>query len=127
PNVGAAVAFAHELRARLGGAEFVISPAAFAAPNWPQAAYLAFWEKVIRTRVKAVYFNDDWEYSNGCAYEFAVAHDAGLSTMDREGRALSGQEAVEKIGRAVRELEGQGLEANAIRSSLDLITRRLAR
>jgi len=56
PNVAAAIAFACELRDRMDGAELVISPAPFIAPGWPQSAYLAFWETVIRTRVKAVYF-----------------------------------------------------------------------
>src|SRR5690349_11114702 len=76
PNVASALAFAHDLRKKLGTAHFIISPAPFTAPGWTQAAYLAFWEKVIRTRVKAVYFNEGWEYSNGCVYEFVVANHA---------------------------------------------------
>src|SRR2546425_803419 len=58
PNVEAAVAFANRLRGELGDAELVISPAPFVAPDWPQEAYLKFWESVIRTRVKSVYFNE---------------------------------------------------------------------
>jgi hypothetical protein len=127
PNVDAAVAFADELRASLGGVELVISPAPFTAPAWSQQAYLAFWEKVIRTRVKCVYFNNDWEYSNGCVYEFAVATDAGLPTMNRDGQVLPVKVGVERIVRAIRELEAEGLETQAIGSTLDQIKRRLAR
>jgi hypothetical protein len=127
PNVAAAAAFADELRKRLGDVELLISPAPFTASGWTQAAYLAFWEKVIRTRVKAVYFNDDWEYSNGCVYEFAVANDAQLPTFDRKGVHLSLQQGIDRIAVAIRVMEGDGLNAEAINATLASMMTRGAR
>jgi hypothetical protein len=123
PNVEAAVAFANRLRGQLGDAELVISPAPFAAPDWPQEAYLKFWESVIRTRVKSVYFNEGWEYSTGCVFEFAVAAEAGLPTLDSATRPLSGDQTIERVSRAIHEMEASGLDTRAIKSSLDRLTR----
>jgi hypothetical protein len=77
---------------------------------------------VIRSRVKAVYFNEGWEYSNGCVYEFSVAAEVGLPTFDSAAGPISADQAVERVARVVRELEAEGLDTTVIRSSLDRIT-----
>jgi hypothetical protein len=118
PNVAEAVAFAEELRSRLGTADVVISPAPFSAPSWPQTAYLLFWEQVIRTRIRSVYFNDGWEYSTGCVFEFAIATDVGLPTFDRAARRLPALEAIERVGRAIAEMESSQLDSRNLRTSL---------
>ncbi len=118
-NVAEAVRFAEELRTRLGGAAVVISPAPFAAPSWPQSAYLAFWENVIRTRITAVYFNDGWEYSTGCVFEFAISTEVGLPTFDRAARQLLVSEASQSVRHAITEMQANRLETSAIRASLD--------
>ncbi len=119
PNVAEANAFARELHHRLGG-EIVITPAPFVSPGWTQAEFLAFWETVIRTRCMAVYFSEDWEYSSGCAFEFAVALDAGLPTFRADGRELSQEEGTSRIDAAVAELEAEGLDVEPLR---DILTR----
>ena len=123
PNVGAAVAFADELRSLLGGAELVISPAPFDAPGWPQTAYLAFWDKVIRTRVTAVYLNDGWHFSNGCVHEFTVASEQHLPTFNRQAQPISVKDGIGLVSQAVGELESHGLHAGAIRVSLEQLKR----
>jgi hypothetical protein len=127
PNVEAALAFAEKLRPLVGIAELVISPAPFVAPDWPQQAYLAFWEKVIRSRVKAVYFNEGWEYSNGCVFELSVAAVAGLPTFDSTTRRLSTHQAIDKITRALTELKAYGFATQSMESSLDRLTRQVGR
>ena len=122
PNASAAVAFAAELHTRLGATDVVISPAPFKALGWPQEAYLDFWETLLRTRIKGVYFNDDWEYSNGCVYEFVVATEVGLETRDRAGITLSPDQGADRIVGAVRDLEAQGLDASVISSHLERLT-----
>lgn len=122
PNVSAAMAFAADLGDRMGSAELVISPAPFAAPGWSQQAYLAFWESVIRTRVKAAYFNESWEYSNGCVHEFLVAIVAGLPTFDRDGQPVTHELGITRISRAVRDLDEDGIDTQFIRSSLESLT-----
>ena len=117
PNVAEANAFARELHHRLGG-EIVITPAPFVSPGWTQAEFLAFWETVIRTRCMSVDFSEDWEYSSGCAFEFAVALDAGLPTFYADGRDLSLEEGRSRIAAAVGELEAQDLDVAPLRDVL---------
>lgn len=106
PNVAAATAFARRLHQTLGNHVLVVTPAPLSAPGWSQREYLGFWEVLIRTRIKAVYFNEGWEYSHGCTFEFAVALDAGLPTYDCVGNPLAANEALERMEAAIRSLAG---------------------
>jgi hypothetical protein len=54
------------------------------------------------TRIKALYFSDDWEHSNGCAFEFSVASDAGISTFAAAGRPLTREEGCRRLEAAAR-------------------------
>jgi hypothetical protein len=117
PNVAEANAFARELHHRLGG-EIVLTPAPFVSPDWTQPEFLAFWETVIRTRCKAVYFSEDWEYSSGCVFEFAVALDAGLPTFCAGGQELSREEGSSRIAAAISELEAEGLDVTPLKEAL---------
>lgn len=118
PNVAEANAFARELRDRLPGHPVTVTPAPYSAPGWNQEEYLALWESLIRTRFRAVYFSDDWEYSNGCTFEFAVAWDAGLPTFDARGHDLGLPAGIALIERAARELEAEGFDASGLRLNL---------
>ncbi|NNG17803.1 MAG: hypothetical protein HKM89_15115 [Gemmatimonadales bacterium] len=86
PNVDEATAFARRLRDALDGCPLVITPAPLRAPGWSQQEYYDFWGDLLRSRTSAAYFNHEWQYSNGCAYEFAVAKEAGIPTFDRDCR-----------------------------------------
>jgi hypothetical protein len=118
PNVAEANAFARELRDRIPGRPLTVTPAPYTAPGWSQEEYLAFWESLIRTRFRAVCFSDDWEYSNGCTFEFAVAWDAGLPTFDARGHDLGLPAGIALIERAARELEAEGFDAAGLRLNL---------
>lgn len=118
-NCEEASAFARRLRAELGERTMVITPAPFAAPGWSQAEYLHFWETLIRTRVKAVYFNQAWQYSNGCTFEYAVAREAGMPTFDDAGQPLPLERAISLVEDAVRDLEGRELEVPRLRLHLE--------
>jgi hypothetical protein len=117
-NITAARRFADALRAHFAGTETVITPAPFLAPGWTQAEYLAFWEELIRTRVKAVYFNDAWELSNGCTFEFAVSREAGVPTFDARLRPISPEDGVTRIERAIADLEARGFDPERLRINL---------
>jgi len=115
PNQLAANAFARSVRERLGGSTLVITPAPLTVPGWSQQEYLRFFETLIRTRIKAVFCNEGWEYSNGCTFEFAVAHEAGIPTHDSAHALIDRSRGLELIERAVRELESAGVEPIGLR------------
>ena len=117
-NCEEASSFARRLRAELGDVQ-VITPAPFAAPGWTQAEYLHFWETLIRTRVRAVYFNQAWQYSNGCTFEYAVAREAGVPTFDDAGQPLPLERAIGLVEDAIGELEAHGLEVPRLRLHLE--------
>jgi len=112
-NFSEALAFARELRAR-HPTELVLSPAPYLIEGWTQPEYLTLWETVVRTRIKALYFSDGWEYSNGCAFEFSVAADAGIPTLDAAGRPLTRDEGVRRLEEAARALEAEGFDASGL-------------
>lgn len=125
PNAEAANAFARTLSRRLQ--ECVITPAPFTAPGWSQHEYLAFWEQLIRTRARCVYFNSGWQYSNGCTYELTVATHAGVPTFDAAGTALSAEAGAQLIAAAIAELEAEGFAPTALISHRAALSRLAAR
>lgn len=118
PNVAAAISFARNLYRLLGRNDFVVTPAPFTAPGWNQSEYLAFWEQLIRSRIKAVYFNKGWEYSNGCVFEFLVALDCGLPTYDAEGNPLAYSTAMSLLESAISTLQQDAQEYEVLASYL---------
>jgi hypothetical protein len=118
PNVDQALTFARRLHHTLGGNQRVMTPAPFMAPGWGQSEYLAFWESLIRTRIKAVYFNEGWEFSNGCTFEYLVAFDAGLPTFDAAGMMIESASAIVRIAAAIETVRQDGLDADALVRSL---------
>jgi hypothetical protein len=84
----------------------VITPAPLMVPDWNQPEYLAFWEEIIRTRVKAVRFNNNWEYSNGCTFEIAVALDANVATLDLQGAPISASAVITRMRNAIQKIKG---------------------
>jgi hypothetical protein len=117
-NMEEASEFARRLRRELGGRDIVISPAPFGAPGWSQAEYLHFWETLIRTRVKKVYFNEWWQFSNGCTFEYAIAVEAGVPTFSADGAPLPVERAARMVAAAVRELDAAGMDTERLRLHL---------
>jgi hypothetical protein len=118
PNVNAAKEFAAHIRAKVGKQHLVVTPAFFSAPGWKQPEYLSFWEELLRTRIHASWFKADWQYSNGCTFEFAVSTDAGLSTHDHHGEPLSVRQATELIRAAIRDLDSSGFDTATLHENL---------
>jgi hypothetical protein len=117
-NVKSAQDFAARVREKVGGKTLVITPAPFSAPGWAQPEYLAFWEQLLRTRISSTWFKSDWQYSNGCTFEFAVSADAGLPTFDHEGNPLSVRQAAGMIDAAIRDLDSSALDTTKLRENL---------
>jgi hypothetical protein len=117
-NVKSAQDFATHVRERIGGKTLVITPAPFSAPGWTQPEYLAFWEQLLRTRINSTWFKSDWQYSNGCSFEFAVTANAGLPTLDHQGHPLAVRQAAELIDAAIRDLDSSQFDTTKLRENL---------
>jgi hypothetical protein len=117
-NVKSASDFAARIRSRLAGKSMVVTPAPFSAPGWSQPEYLAFWEQLVRTRINSAWFNLNWQYSNGCTFEFAVAVDAGVATFDHEGHELDARQGAHLIDDAIHTLEKDGFDTTKLSENL---------
>lgn len=120
-NITSAMAFAGDVRRARDSRTLVITPGPFTAPDWTQPEYLAFWETLLRDphRVGGVWFNRNWQFSNGCTFEFAVAQDAGLSTIDHEGQRLDLERAIDLISDAIRILNADGFDTSSLQDNLE--------
>ena len=118
-NVKLAKEFAQCVRNSLTDKTIVITPGPFVAPTWSQPEYLFFWETLLRTRIKSVCFNRNWQFSNGCVFEFAVANDAGLPTLDHNGKSLGLDEGFQLIDSAIRRLAAEGFDTSKLAENLE--------
>lgn len=117
-NVKSAQDFAACVREKLGGKTLVITPAPFSAPGWTQPEYLAFWEQLLRTRIISTWFKSEWQYSNGCTFEFAVSINAGLPTFDYQSNPLTLRQGRELIEAAIRDLDSSGFDTTKLYENL---------
>jgi hypothetical protein len=127
PNVANALEFAEAIRQEQNERTLVISPAPFSAPGWTQPEYLAFWETLLQTRIKGAWFNRNWQFSNGCTFEYAVAQDALVPTFDNQGRPLNLDTAVRLITEAMASLEVDRFDTAGLRENLDRVIARKLR
>jgi hypothetical protein len=121
PNVRASNEFALSVRRASNQKEIVITPAPFTAPGWNQPEYLSFWETLLRTRIKSTWFNHNWQYSNGCTFEFAVTIHEGLSTFDHRGEVLELKKGIELIRAAIAELKKDGFDITKLSENLEKV------
>ncbi len=114
-----AVRFAQDVQSKFTDGTVVITPAPFFAPDWSQPEYLAFWETLLRTRVTRIWLNRNWQYSNGCTFELAVALDAGLGIYDAQGHPLPRETAVGMVAEAVERLRAEGFDTSKLSQNLE--------
>lgn len=118
-NVKLGKEFAQCVRGALSDNTMIITPAPFFAPTWTQPEYLFFWETLLRTRIKSAWFNHNWQFSNGCTFEFAVARDAAIPTLDHNGKTLEVDEAIQLIDLAIRRLDTDGFDTLKLAENLE--------
>jgi hypothetical protein len=119
-NENAALDFARYVCKQAGG-DAVINPGPLKVPGWDQREYLAFWEELIRTRVKAVRFNKNWQFSSGCTFEFVVATKLEIPTLDAEGSKIDFKTAVGSIQDAL--LKFDGFDTKKLQANLERLTK----
>lgn len=118
-NVARGVEFAEKLRER--GLVNVVTPGPYFARGFDQQHYLYLWEWFIIKKVYEVRLNYDWEYSNGCTLEYAIAARKGIPGLDHEGSALNLESAIEKVEAAVNELRNEGFVITKLEHNLALL------
>lgn len=118
-NVARGSEFAETLRAR--GLINVVTPGPYFAKGFDQQHYLYLWEWFIIKKIYEVRFNKDWEYSNGCTLEYAIAARKGIPRLDHEGNAIQLSQAIEKTEAAVKELRDAGFVVKKLEHNLRLL------
>lgn len=118
-NIERGVEFTEGLRRR--GLANLINPGPLFAPGFEQQHYHYLWESVIVRKVYQSYFNDGWEYSNGCTLEYAICRRKGIPALDHFGRELRPDDAKALVGRAVADLKARGIIAPMLERNLSLI------
>jgi len=118
-NKDEGILFARKLREL--GHGIVLTPNPFHADplnlkrNWSQSEYLDFWKLVISRKCHAVFFNEGWQFSNGCTFEYYAGLKAGVQLFDNCGRPLELTAAIEMIATAIEGLEADGFKVPKLR------------
>ena len=120
-NVARGVEFAEKLRER--GLINVVTPGPYFAKGFDQQHYLYLWELFIIKKIYEVRFNYDWEYSNGCTLEYAIAARKGIPTLDHEGMHIDLHTAAARIETAVTQLEKDAFAIPKLKQNLQLLKR----
>jgi hypothetical protein len=120
PNLERGVEFARSVRKF--GHEIVITPHPLVVPGWSQPEYLAFWEAVITKKCRIVYFNEGWEFSNGCSFEYLVGLKARLPLLDQNNEPIRAEKAAELVRLAIEQLEQEGFGVPDLRRVYDQLT-----
>jgi hypothetical protein len=121
-NKDEGIRFARNLREL--GHTIVLTPNPFHADplnlkrNWTQSEYLGFWNLVISRKCHAVYFNEGWQFSNGCTFEYLAGLKAGVQLFDHCGNPLELAAAIEMIATAIESLERERFSVPKLREVL---------
>lgn len=118
-NVARGMEFTEKLRER--GLVNLVNPGPFFARRFEQQHYLYLWEWVIIKKIYQTYFNENWQYSNGCTLEYAISTRKGIPRLDNLGNHLPLPAAIRMVKAAVDELKGQGLMVAKLDQNLTLL------
>jgi hypothetical protein len=118
-NVARGSRFAEKLRER--GLINVVTPGPYFARGFDQQHYLYLWELFIIKKIYEVRFNYDWEYSNGCTLEYAIAARKGIPRLDHEGSPLDLESAIDRVGVALAELGKESFVIKKLENNLGLL------
>jgi hypothetical protein len=118
-NVARGVEFAEKLRER--GLINVVTPGPYFAKGFDQQHYLYLWEWFIIKKIYEARFNFDWEYSNGCTLEYAIAARKGIPRLDHEGNRIELERAIERVEAAVGDLNANGFVIPKLQHNLGLM------
>jgi hypothetical protein len=120
-EVNSASAHALVVKVRQTLPKVVVDPTGLSAPGWAQEDFHAFWTRLITDYVGTVVFNDGWEYSTGCCWEFAAAIrvnaillDANLSPLAPTVALMQTNDAIQRLCRQGHKIDGLATARRAI-------------
>lgn len=103
PNVMRAAEVCNDVSVQTG--KIVINPSSLQiAIPWRQSDWRSFWGRVIEHFAEYVVLLDDWEFSNGCVYEYLIAVQNGIPTVDERLTRISISEGRKRVQDAIREI-----------------------
>jgi hypothetical protein len=118
-NIERGVEFTEKIRQR--GINNLINPGPLYAEGFEQQHYYYLWECVIIKKVYKIFFNEGWEYSNGCTLEYGIGYRKGIPLLDHLGDELTLAAAKHKVEQAVAELRARGIRFDKLERNLILI------
>jgi hypothetical protein len=124
-NVDDLLATAKRLRRQRS--EIIVEPASLDLPEWSQAEYHRLWERLIERHARLVIFMTGWEYSVGCAREFAHASLHDIRTETLSGAPISIDDGIALLSAARKDLRGHdvGGRLGGLSDQLDEVIGRL--
>ncbi len=107
PNRKHAQRFIFQLREETE--QIVIDPTALSPiPEWKQQDWRSFWRQVIEKYVSTVFLVDDWQYSNGCVYEFWIAQKNEIPTLNEDRQTLNLATGINMIAETIVKVKQKG-------------------
>lgn len=107
PNRKHAQKVIERLRQQTGN--IVVDPTALPCiSGWTQQDWRSFWQQVIERYATTAFFVNDWQYSNGCVYEFYVAQKKGIPTFNEEQQPLNLAIGIDMITEAILSVQQRG-------------------
>lgn len=117
-NSEALVQTARKLRAERS--DIIVEPASLNVEEWSQADYLNLWELFIERHVRLILFMPDWEYSFGCATEFARAVEHDVRTETISGSLITPEDGIALISTACEKLRKNDAHGSLLALAADL-------
>jgi hypothetical protein len=91
-------------RLRSERAEIIVEPGSLNIANWSQDEYLELWEQFIERHVRLIIFMPGWEYSIGCAIEYARATTHNIPAESISGATITVDDAIALLRAAETDL-----------------------
>jgi hypothetical protein len=93
--------------------------------GWTQNDYRVLWAKVIEQCAGTVVFLDEWQYSNGCAFEFLIANRLGPqpSILNEALSPLTLEQGTHLVRSAILELQTAKFPTEFLQQVLNQLTK----
>lgn len=119
PNVTEGEELAQKIRD--SGVPFLINTGPLFLSGWSSADYMNFCLRLLRRKVRCVYFHPEWAFSEGAVQEYLYCLEAGIEMRSHDDDELTEREALSALERTVSYLDQFELPSQNFRKCLDLL------